>query len=69
MDFVSGGLAPDTVFACCGPGSPTHPVANGMIIVNGSLSLALKLHPSLGAPESAVRECLQCWVEGLGVTA
>jgi hypothetical protein len=69
IDFVSGGLAPDTVFACCGPGSPTHPVANGMMIVNGSLSLALKLHPSLGASEAVVQECLQRWVDELGVTA
>lgn len=69
IDFVSGGLAPDTVFTCCGPGSPNHPVANGMMIVNGSLNLALKLHPSLGASHAVAQQCLQRWIDGLGVTA
>ena len=65
IDFVSGGLPPDTVFVCCGPGSPNHPVANGMMIVNGSLNLALKLHPSLGASQAVAQQCLQRWVDGL----
>lgn len=67
MNFASAGMNDDTVFACCGPGSPTHPVANGVIVVNGCMSLALKLHPSLGAQQSEAERCLQHWVNGLGV--
>ena len=65
IDFVSGGLPPDTGFVCCGPGSPKPPGANGMMIVNGSLNLALKLHPSLGASQAVAQQCLQRWVDGL----
>jgi len=67
MDFASGGMAADSIFACCGPGSPTHPVANGVIVVNGRMSLALKLHSSLGALQQDVDLCLQRWVNRLGV--
>ncbi len=67
MDFVSAGMPEDTVFACCGPGSPSHPVANGVIVVNGCMSLSLKVHSSLGVPQATVRQCLQRWVNWLGV--
>ncbi len=65
MDFLSAGMAPDTVFCLCGPGSPNHPVANGAMVVNGQLNLALRLHASLGAGEATARRCLQHWIEGL----
>lgn len=67
IDFASAGMPKDTVFACCGPGSPSHPVANGVIVVNGCMSLSLKVHSSLGAPQATVRQCLQRWVNWLGV--
>ena len=67
MDFASAGMPKDTVFACCGPGSPSHPVANGVIVVNGCMSLSLKVHSSLGVPQATVRQCLQRWVNWLGV--
>lgn len=69
MDFMSAGMAPDTVFACCGPGSPNHPVANGVTVVNGCMSLALKLHPSLGAGHAQAEQCLQRWINWLGADA
>lgn len=65
MDFLSAGMAPDTVFCCCGPGSPNHPVANGVMVVNGRLTLALRLHPSLGADHGQSERCLQHWINGL----
>lgn len=65
LDCASAGLAEDTVFACCGPGSPTHPVANGVLIANGRMSLSLKLHPSLGAGNTEAERCLQQWIKGL----
>lgn len=65
MDFASAGMAPDTVFCCCGPGSPNHPVANGAMVVNGRLNLALRLHPSLGASNADAQACLQHWINGL----
>ncbi|MZR64033.1 hypothetical protein [Alcanivorax sp. DP30] len=65
MDFISAGMAPDTTFCCCGPGSPNHPVANGVMIVNGRLTLALRLHPSLGADQARAEQCLQHWKNGL----
>lgn len=69
LDFPSAGLPEDTVFACCGPGSPTHPVANGVAVVNGRMSLALKLHPSLGADNGQAERCLQQWINGLEVAS
>lgn len=65
MDFQSAGMPADTVFCCCGPGSPNHPVANGAIVVNGQLSLALRLHPSLGVDQARAELCLQHWLDGL----
>lgn len=65
MDFVSGGMSADTVFGCCGPGSPNHPVANGVMVVNGRLSLALRLHPSLGADADCAQRCLEQWINDL----
>lgn len=65
MDFASAGMAADTVFGCCGPGSPNHPVANGVMVVNGRLSLALRLHASLGADDVRVKHCLEQWINGL----
>lgn len=66
INFASGGLPADTVFVCCGPGSPNHPVANGVMVVNGRMNLALKLHPSLGAPHAVAQQCLQRWINWLG---
>lgn len=65
MDFLSAGMAADTVFCCCGPGSPNHPVANGAMVVNGRLNLALRLHPSLGVDQAQAQHCLQHWMNGL----
>lgn len=65
MDFRSAGMAADTAFCCCGPGSPNHPVANGAMVVNGRLNLALRLHPSLGADAAVAQRCLQHWIKGL----
>lgn len=59
IDFLSAGLPADTIFTLCGPGSPNHPVANGMMIVNGTLNLALRFHASLGVPAEVAEQCLQ----------
>lgn len=65
VDFESAAMHRETAMACCGPGSPSHPVANGVMIVNGKMSFTLKLHASLGASDDVARRCLARWLEEL----
>lgn len=54
-------LPPQAVLCACGPGSPNHPVANGMMITNGRLALALRLDPVLGQDDAGRAACLAHW--------
>ncbi|MDX1805136.1 MAG: hypothetical protein R3292_13785 [Alcanivorax sp.] len=61
VDMASGGFPDTAVMAICAPGSPAYPVANGVMIVNGRMTLSMKLHQSLGAGAATARSCLQRW--------
>ena len=65
LDLRSAGFSSRALVTLCGPGSPNHPVSNGVMIVNGRLTLSLKLDPSLGADRARAEECLACWRSGL----
>ena len=61
LDLAAAGFSPAALLTLCGPGSPNHPVSNGAMIVNGQLTLSLKLDPALGADRSVTRDCLERW--------
>ncbi|EKF73457.1 hypothetical protein A11A3_13470 [Alcanivorax hongdengensis A-11-3] len=61
VDMASGGFPEDAVMAICAPGSPRYPVANGVLIVNGRMTLSMKLHESLGAGAVTAKSCLRRW--------
>ncbi len=61
LDLARAGFSPRALIVLCGPGSPNHPVSNGAIIVNGCLTLSLKLDPVLGAGVATTRACLEHW--------
>jgi hypothetical protein len=58
-------LPPQALLCACGPGSPNHPVANGMMVTNGRLALALRLDPVLGLDDAAREACLAHWRDTL----
>ena len=62
VDWRGSGFPADAALACCGPGSPTYPVANGVMVTNGALTLALKADPSLGLSDSQVAALMHDWV-------
>ena len=61
LDLARAGFSPRALVTLCGPGSPNHPVSNGAMIVNGCLTLSLKLDPVLGADAAVTRTCLAHW--------
>lgn len=61
LDLGAAGFSDSACLAVCGPGSPNHPVANGAIIVNGRLTLSLRVNASLTAGRLATRKCLNLW--------
>ncbi|MFT6599632.1 MAG: hypothetical protein ACJATD_000467 [Alloalcanivorax sp.] len=65
LDLTQAGFSPRALVTLCGPGSPNHPVSNGAMIVNGCLTLSLKLDPVLGADAAVTRTCLEHWRAGL----
>lgn len=65
LDLARAGFSPRALVTLCGPGSPNHPVSNGAMIVNGCLTLSLKLDPVLGADAAVTRTCLAHWRTGL----
>lgn len=65
VDFAAAGLPADSALLACAPGSPNHPVANGMIICNGRLSLALRLDPVLGVDQQGQQQLLDAWCNEL----
>jgi len=67
LDLGAAGFSSQALLTLCGPGSPNHPVSNGAMIVNGCLTLSLKLDPVLGEDAAATRTCLEDWRTGLGV--
>lgn len=67
LELAEAGFSPRALVTLCGPGSPNHPVSNGAMIVNGCLTLSLKLDPVLGANAAVTRACLERWRTGLEV--
>ncbi|MBA3979438.1 MAG: hypothetical protein C0462_02450 [Alcanivorax sp.] len=65
LDYRDSDIPPRTVMAICGPGSPNHPVANGILICNGALTLSLRLDPILGCDDAARDACLAAWQDNL----
>lgn len=65
VDFRAAGLPEDCALLACAPGSPNHPVGNGMIICNGRLSMALRVDPVLGLDAQAQQSLLNEWRDEL----
>ncbi|WP_111656311.1 hypothetical protein [Isoalcanivorax indicus] len=65
LDYRDSDLPARTLLALCGPGSPNHPVANGILICNGALTLSLRLDPALGCDDRAREACLGAWQDNL----
>ena len=61
LDFHGSALPPGTRIAPCGPGSPNHPVANGIVVCNGELIMSLRLDPVLGRTDAERDACLARW--------
>ena len=68
VDWRGSDFPEDAALVCCGPGSPTYPFANGVILTNGCLTLAMKPDPSLGLSADQSRTLMARWLEELTVT-
>jgi len=65
VDWRDSGFPDDAALLICGPGSPAYPFANGVMITNGVLTLALKPDPVLGISAAQTRDLMQQWVGAL----
>ncbi|MBZ2188188.1 hypothetical protein K8B33_03715 [Alcanivorax sp. JB21] len=65
LDFQGSRLPPGTRIAPCGPGSPNHPVANGVLVCNGELIMSLRLDPVLGRSDAERDACMARWRDEL----
>lgn len=65
VEWPQGNHPDSASLYCCGPGSPAYPVANGVMVTNGRISLALRLDPYLGHDTGTTRQLLQVWRDHL----
>ena len=65
LDFHGSTLPDGTRIAPCGPGSPNHPVANGVLVCNGELVMSLRLDPVLCRSDAERHACMARWRENL----
>lgn len=65
VDWRGSGFPENTYLTVCGPGSPGFPVSNGVIEVNGRLSLSIRPDNVLQVDSEGYDRMLQVWKSNL----